>query len=234
MSIIDQFRRLAWTAPVLLALALMAPPGAQAAATADRPTTARNGAPPGTLAITMEGGMAIYGGGAKCSLGFNLRQGTTKVFVTAGHCTNISSSWYSAGGVYLGNRVGTSFPGNDYGLVRYANTSVSSPSSVHLYPGSQSITSIGTPTVYQEVRASGAGSGLRSGRVLALGVPDPSGTVLGLIKTNICSTGGDSGGPLFGGTVGYGILSYASGIYPTCVSYFQPLTEVAAVYGLTL
>jgi len=65
-------------------------------------------------------------------------------------------------------------------------------------------------------------------------VSDPWGSVSGLIKTNICSSGGDSGGPLFSGTVGYGILSSASGTYPDCVSYFQPLTEVATAYGLTV
>jgi len=142
---------MAWAAPVLLVLALMVPAGAQAAPLARGLTTTQADAPLGPLAITMEGGMAIIGGGAKCSLGFNLRQGTTKVFVTAGHCAETSYSWYSNSGVFLGYRVGSSFPGNDYGLIRSGNSSVSWPSSVHLYPGSQPITSIGTPSGYEEV-----------------------------------------------------------------------------------
>lgn len=176
--------------------------------------------------------MAIYGGGAQCSLGFNLRQGTTKYLVTAGRCTMLSSSWYGAGPVYLGPRVASSFPDNDYGLILASNSSISWPSSVHLYPGSQSIASIGVPAPGQTVWASGAGSGLRSGLILAIGVS--GGGVPGLFKTNICSTGADTGGPLFSGTVGYGILSSFSGVYPDCVSYFQPLSEVAIAYGLTV
>lgn len=67
----------------------------------------------GVLSTRINGGQAIYGGGSRCSLGFNVRSGSTHYFLTAGHCTNISSSWYtnSSHTTYIGPRVGSSFPG---------------------------------------------------------------------------------------------------------------------------
>ena len=78
----------------------------------------------GTLEPTIAGGQAIYSSGYRCSLGFNVRSGTTYYFLTAGHCTNLGTTWYSnsAQTTQLGTRAGTSFPGNDYGIVRYTNT----------------------------------------------------------------------------------------------------------------
>ena len=43
----------------------------------------------GKLSKHISGGDAIYGGGYRCSLGFNVRSGSTYYFITAGHCTNI-------------------------------------------------------------------------------------------------------------------------------------------------
>ena len=43
----------------------------------------------GTLEPTVAGGQAIYSSGCRCSLGFNVRSGTTYYFLTAGHCTNL-------------------------------------------------------------------------------------------------------------------------------------------------
>jgi streptogrisin D len=50
---------------------------------------------PGTLSTRISGGDAIYSGGSRCSLGFNVRSGSTYYFLTAGHCTNIGSTWTS-------------------------------------------------------------------------------------------------------------------------------------------
>jgi streptogrisin D len=67
----------------------------------------------GVLSKRINGGQAIYGGGFRCSLGFNVRSGTTYYFLTAGHCTNLASTWYanSSQTTVLGTRSGTSFPG---------------------------------------------------------------------------------------------------------------------------
>ncbi|MGK5445322.1 S1 family peptidase [Micromonospora sp. URMC 105] len=195
----------------------------------------------GVLSTRISGGQAIYaGGGGRCSLGFNVRNSAgTQFFITAGHCTNISSSWYSnsAQTSYLGARTGTSFPGNDYGIVQY-NSSVSRPGNVSLYNGSfQDITSAGNAFVGQAVRRSGSTTGLRSGSVTALNatVNYAEGSVSGLIRTNVCAEPGDSGGSLFAGTVALGLTSGGSG---NCSSggttFFQPVPEVLSRYGVSV
>ncbi|MEV4489308.1 S1 family peptidase [Micromonospora coxensis] len=196
----------------------------------------------GTLSTRISGGQAIYaGGGGRCSLGFNVRNSSgVKFFVTAGHCTNISSSWYSnsAQTSLLGSRYGTSFPGNDYGIVRYSNQTTTQPGNVSLYNGSfQDITSAGNAYVGQSVRRSGSTTGLRSGSVTALNatVNYAEGSVSGLIRTNVCAEPGDSGGSLFAGTTALGLTSGGSG---NCSSggttYFQPVTEVLSRYGVSV
>jgi len=44
----------------------------------------------GKLTKYIAGGDAIYGGQYRCSLGFNVRSGSTYYFLTAGHCGNIA------------------------------------------------------------------------------------------------------------------------------------------------
>ncbi len=41
--------------------------------------------------------------------------------ITAGHCTTSAATWYadSARTTVLGTRTATSYPTNDYGLIRY-------------------------------------------------------------------------------------------------------------------
>jgi streptogrisin D len=193
----------------------------------------------GTFSAKINGGSAIYGGQYRCSLGFNVRSGTTYYFLTAGHCGNIASTWYanSSHTTVLGNTAGSSFPGNDYAIVRYTG-SVTHPGTVNLYNGtSQDITSAATPTVNQTVYRSGSTTGVHSGRVTALNatVTYAEGTVSGLIRTTVCAEGGDSGGPLFAGTTAYGLTSGGSG---NCSSggttFFQPVTEALNVYGVNV
>lgn len=194
----------------------------------------------GTLSPTISGGNAIYGGGSRCSLGFNVRNAAgVYFFLTAGHCTNLAASWYanSARTQLIGTRTGSSFPGNDYGIVRYDST-IAHPGNVYLYNGGyQDITSAGNAVVNQTVSRSGSTTGLRSGRVLGTGatVNYPQGTVTGLIRTNVCAEGGDSGGSLFAGTVALGLTSGGSGNCSTGgTTYFQPVTEPLSVYGVSV
>ncbi|MEV0714394.1 S1 family peptidase [Asanoa sp. NPDC050611] len=185
---------------------------------------------PGKLSKTISGGDAIYTGGARCSLGFNVRSGSTYYFLTAGHCTNIGSTWTN-GSQTLGTRAGTSFPGNDYGIVRYTNTSITISGAV----GSQDITSARTPSVGERVTRRGSTTGTRSGSVLGLNstVRYAEGTVSGLIRTNVCAQPGDSGGPLYAGTSALGLTSGGSGNCTTGgTTYFQPVTEPLGVYGV--
>lgn len=194
----------------------------------------------GKLTKFIAGGDAIYSGQYRCSLGFNVRSGSTYYFLTAGHCTNIGSSWYanSAKTTLLGTRYGTSFPGNDYGIVKYSTSYTNHPGTVDLYNGSsQDITSAGNASVGQAVKRSGSTTGVHSGSVTATNatVNYAEGTVTGLIRTNVCAEGGDSGGALFAGSVALGLTSGGSG---NCSSggttYFQPVTEVLSRYGVSV
>ncbi|SBT40442.1 S1 family peptidase [Micromonospora auratinigra] len=209
-----------------------------------RVTAARTGAllrrEPGRLRTLIAGGQAIYGGGTRCSLGATVRSGTTWYFVTSGHCATRAGTWYadSASTTVLGTRAGSSFPGNDYGLIRYTGT-VTHPSAVYTHPGLLTIQGAGNAVIGQYVCRSGATTGVRCGSVTALNatVNYAEGSVSGLIRTNICAEAGDSGGPLYVPSTGtvLGILSGGSG---TCTSggtsYFQPITEVLAAYGVSI
>ena len=187
----------------------------------------------GTLRPTISGGDAIYTGGSRCSLGFNVRNSAgTNFFLTAGHCTNAGATWTN-GSTTLGTRSGSSFPGNDYGIVRYTNTSIAKAGAV----GSQDITSAGNPAVNATVYRRGSTTGLHSGRVTQTNstVVYPQGTVSGLIRTTVCAEPGDSGGSLYSGTTALGLTSGGSG---NCSSggttFFQPVTEALSVYGVSV
>ncbi|MGW1212397.1 S1 family peptidase [Streptomyces sp. NPDC002499] len=190
---------------------------------------------PGQFKKLITGGDAIYGGAYRCSLGFNVHSGSTYYFLTAGHCGEVASTWYSnsAKTTLLGSNVSYSFPTNDFALVRYTG-SVAHPSSV----GSQTITSAATPSVGTTVYRRGSTTGTHSGRVTALNATVNYGggdVVYQMIQTTVCAEGGDSGGALYAGTVAYGLTSGGSG---NCSSggttFFQPVTEALSYYGVTI
>jgi streptogrisin D len=196
---------------------------------------------PGELTTLIAGGQAIYGGGSRCSLGFNVRNSAgTRFFVTAGHCTNIAATWYanSSQTTVLGTRTGTSFPTNDYGIVRYTNTSISTPGAVYLWNGTnRDITSSGNPVVGQSVSRSGSTTGVRSGTVNALNttVCYSQGCVNQMIRTNVCAQPGDSGGSLFSGNRAHGLTSGGSGNCSTGgTTFFQPVQEALSVFGVSV
>jgi streptogrisin D len=180
---------------------------------------------------TITGGDAILVSGARCSLGFNVRNSANQnFFLTAGHCTNIGATWTTSSGQLIGTRTATSFPGNDYGVVRYTGTVPASGT-----VGSQDITSSGTPAVGSTVTRRGSTTGIHSGTVQQLNatVTYAEGRVTGLIRTTVCAEPGDSGGSLYRGTVAFGLTSGGSG---NCTSggttFFQPVTEPLGVFGL--
>ncbi|MET9700051.1 S1 family peptidase [Streptomyces sp. NPDC006529] len=190
----------------------------------------------GTLRKLIKGGDAIYASNWRCSLGFNVRSGTTYYLLTAGHCTDGAGTWWtnSAHTTTIGATVGSSFPGNDYGLVRYDNTSLAHEGTV----GSQDITSAANATVGMSVTRRGSTTGIHSGTVQALNATVNYGNgdiVSGLIRTNVCAEPGDSGGPLYSGTRAIGLTSGGSG---NCSSggttFFQPVTEALAAYGVSV
>jgi streptogrisin D len=194
---------------------------------------------PGRLTTRARGGDAIFGGGARCSLGFNVRSGNTFFFLTAGHCGNVAETWFadSAGTEPLGDTARSSFPGNDFAIVRY-NAGVSHPGTVNLFNGGrQDIAQAADPVVGQAVRRSGSTTGVASGRVTAVNatVNFPEGTVRGLIRTTVCAEPGDSGGPLFAGTTALGLTSGGSGDCRTGgTTFFQPVTEPLRRFGVNV
>lgn len=184
----------------------------------------------GVFTKLLSGGDAIYGGGYRCSLGFNVVKGSTYYFLTAGHCGDVAATWYtnSSHTTLIGATVGSSFPGNDYALVRYDNTSLSHPggfTAANAYVG-------------EPVKRTGSTTGTHSGTVTALNVTVRyvgSGTVKGMIQTTVCAEPGDSGGPLYDGSKALGITSGGSG---DCrrggTTFYQPVPEAASAYGVTV
>nr|WP_179892422.1 S1 family peptidase [Streptomyces sp. rh34] len=182
------------------------------------------------------GGDAIWGSGSRCSLGFNVVKGGEPYFLTAGHCTESVTSWSDTqGGSEIGANEGSSFPENDYGLVKYTSDTAH-PSEVNLYDGStQAITRAGDATVGQAVTRSGSTTQVHDGEVTALDATVNYGNgdiVNGLIQTTVCAEPGDSGGALFAGDTALGLTSGGSG---DCSSggttFFQPVPEALAAYG---
>lgn len=186
----------------------------------------------GVFRPLLSSGAAIYGGNYRCSLGFNVVQGSTYYFLTAGHCGNDASTWYTNSGhtTLIGSNVGSSFPGNDYALVRYDNTALS-------HPGGYSAANA---VVGESVKRTGSTSGTHSGTVTALNVSvrysgPGGGTVSGMIQTNVCAEPGDSGGPLYDGSKALGITSGGSGDCTTGgTTFYQPVPEAANAYGVTV
>ncbi|MGW1228104.1 S1 family peptidase [Streptomyces sp. NPDC001478] len=190
----------------------------------------------GTFSKLLSGGDAIYAPGWRCSLGFNVRSGSTYYFLTAGHCTDGNPPWYtnSSNTTSIGPTVGSSFPNNDYGIVRYDNASVSHEGTV----GSVDITGAANATVGMSVTRRGSTTGIHSGSVTGLNATVNYGNgeiVYGMIRTNVCAEPGDSGGPLYSGSKAIGLTSGGSG---DCRSggttFFQPVTEALSAYGVSV
>jgi S1-C subfamily serine protease len=188
-----------------------------------------------TLAI--EGGDAIYGSRYRCSLGFNVRSGSTYSFLTAGHCGKAEARWWTSSNhsTLLGDTVGYTFPGKDYSIVRY--TSGYAVDTVGR-AGTVDITSAANAFVGESVTRDGSTTGVHSGRVTALNVTvryQGGGLVRGLIQTTVCAEPGDSGGPLYDGSKAIGLTSGGSG---DCRSggttFFQPVTAALQAYGVSV
>ncbi|MFK0120628.1 S1 family peptidase [Streptomyces sp. NPDC090994] len=181
------------------------------------------------------GGDAITGGGGRCSLGFNVTKGGEPYFLTAGHCTESITSWSDSSGTVIGENEVSSFPGDDYGLVKYT-ADVDHPSEVNLYDGSaQSISDAAEATVGMRVTRSGSTTQVHDGTVTGLDATVNYGNgdiVDGLVQTDVCAEPGDSGGSLFSGSSAIGLTSGGSG---DCTSggetFFQPVTEALSATG---
>ncbi|MGY0387915.1 S1 family peptidase [Nocardioides sp. WG-D5] len=184
----------------------------------------------GKFTTLLSAGDAIYGSGYRCSLGFNVQSGSSYYFITAGHCGDEVPTWYanSSQSTLIGPTVASSFPGNDYALVRYDNASLSHPGGF----------TVADAYVGERVTRDGSTTGVHTGVVQALNVTvryQGSGRVGGLIQTNVCAEPGDSGGALYDGTKALGITSGGSGNCTTGgTTFFQPVREAVNAYGVTV
>ncbi|MFE1045949.1 S1 family peptidase [Streptomyces olivaceus] len=195
----------------------------------------------GTFKTFVSGGDAVFGGGARCSLGFNVTAGDgSPAFLTAGHCGVAADAWSDA---QDGQPVGTVdravFPGEgDFALVTYDDPATEAPGEVNLGDRTLQISGAAEATVGEQVFRMGSTTGLAEGQVLGLDatVNYPEGTVSGLIQTDVCAEPGDSGGPLFTQDgLAIGLTSGGSG---DCTAggetFFQPVTTALEAVGATL
>ncbi|MFC9162266.1 S1 family peptidase [Streptomyces fungicidicus] len=195
----------------------------------------------GTFRTFASGGDAIFSGGTRCSLGFNVTAGDgSPAFLTAGHCGVAADQWSDAqGGQPIATVDQAVFPGaGDFALVTYDDPATQAPSEVNLGDQTLPISGAAEATVGQEVFRMGSTTGLADGQVLGLDatVNYPEGTVTGLIQTNVCAEPGDSGGSMFTRDgLAIGLTSGGSG---DCTSggetFFQPVTTALEAVGATL
>ncbi len=176
--------------------------------------------------------------GERCSVGFNAVSGGTRYIITAGHCTKKGGTWAGPDGSTIGPAAASSFPDDDFGLIEVSSSSWRQTNNVTSDGGNITVTGDSPAPVGSQVCMSGSTSGFHCGRVQAVNETVNYGNgdvVRGLTRTSVCAEPGDSGGPFMSGTEGQGMLSGGTG---GCLlggqSYFQPLQEVLATYGLTL
>ncbi|WP_333739003.1 S1 family peptidase [Streptomyces sp. IBSBF 2806] len=195
----------------------------------------------GALKPLVSGGDAIFGGGARCSLGFNVKAGDgSAAFLTAGHCGVAAKQWSdSQNGQPIATVDQATFPGNgDFALVKYDDPNTQAPSEVNTGQQTVAISQAADATVGTQVFRMGSTTGLHDGQVLGLDatVNYPEGTVTGLIQTDVCAEPGDSGGSLF--TQDGQAVGLTSGGSGDCTAggetFFQPVTTALAAVGATL
>ncbi|OEJ96874.1 S1 family peptidase [Streptomyces thermolilacinus] len=191
----------------------------------------------GKLSRYLDGGDAVHAdAGWRCSAGFNVVRDGVYYFLTAGHCTDGAGTWYANSGrsTVIGPTAGSSFPGNDYGLVRYDNPSLAHPGTA----GGTDITGAADATIGMSVTRTGSTTGTHRGTVTGLNATVNYGggdIVRGMIRTDVCAEPGDSGGPLYSGSLAIGLTSGGSGNCRTGgTTFYQPVTEALKAYRVSV
>jgi streptogrisin D len=176
-----------------------------------------------------------------CSVGFTATDFTFNYIITAGHCTQGFPHWTLPNGQDVGPSLESNYPGDDYGLIWMNGPSVWPTGVINLWNGtSRSIHGWATAVAGLSVCNSGRTTGFRCGSVLKTNVTvnGTGGAVHQMVETNICTLGGDSGGPLFSANTGYGLNSHANRIGSQCNSspktWHQPVGEAITAYGVVI
>ncbi|MFJ2557440.1 MULTISPECIES: S1 family peptidase [unclassified Streptomyces] len=186
------------------------------------------------------GGDAIFGGGARCSLGFNVVTADgAPGFLTAGHCGVAAAEWSDdQNGQPVATIQDATFAGGgDFALAAYDDPATEVASTVDTGDGQiVDIAAAAEAAVGQEVIRMGSTTGLADGAVTGLDATVNYGNgdiVNGLIQTDVCAEPGDSGGPLF--TADGGAIGLTSGGSGDCTvggeTFFQPVTTALEAVG---
>ncbi|MBN7138493.1 hypothetical protein A7A76_05050 [Lysobacter enzymogenes] len=191
-------------------------------------------------------GVAYQKNGApSCSVGFAVRQGATKGFVTAGHCGVAGESiWMD--GAPIGHIVASEFPVADRAWVAIGDQHEVLPL-VSNYAGGfyfvrGSYESYHTSVVCRSGYKTGYQCGLVNAKNVTVNVGG-NGPVYGLTETTACAGFGDSGGGWIDiGEQAQGVTSASNipaGAPHNCgmfgaFTWFQPVNPILERYGLTL
>ncbi|WP_371783404.1 S1 family peptidase [Streptosporangium subroseum] len=193
------------------------------------------------LFYDLRGGDAYYiGTTSRCSIGFSVTRGTQNGFVSAGHCGKAGTATTGFNRVAQGVFRGSAFPISDMAWVLVnrswtpralvTNGGVGRDGAV---PVAGSRAAIEGASVCR----SGSTTDWHCGTILQrdASVTYTQGNVFELTRTNVCAEPGDSGGSFISIDQAQGVTSGGSG---DCNSggttYFQPVNEILATYGLTL
>ncbi|MCG5454830.1 S1 family peptidase [Micromonospora sp. PSH03] len=176
-----------------------------------------------------------------CSVGFTATDYTFNYIITAGHCTQGYPHWTLPNGQDVGPSLESNYPENDYGLIWMNGSSVWATGVINLWNNtSRSIHGWATAVSGLSVCNSGRTTGFRCGSVLKTNVTvnGAGGTVRQMVETNICTLGGDSGGPLFATNTAYGLNSHANRKGSQCNStprtWHQPVGEAINAYQVVI
>ncbi len=187
---------------------------------------------PRPLYDTCGGDQYVINGNVLCSVGFAVNGG----FVTAGHCGGVGATT-SGSGVAQGTFRGSSFPGNDDAWVQTNSSWVSRPWVNNYAGGVVEVAGSQEAATGSSVCRSGRTTGWRCGTIQGKNatVNYSAGPVYGMTQTTACAEGGDSGGAWVTGNQAQGVTSGRSGNCTTGgTTFFQPVAEILAAYGLTL
>lgn len=176
-----------------------------------------------------------------CSVGFTATDFTFNYIITAGHCTQGFPHWTLPNGQDVGPSLESNYPEDDYGLIWMNGPSVWATGVINLWNNtSRSIHGWATAVSGLSVCNSGKTTGFRCGSVLKTNVTvnGAGGTVRQMVETNICTLGGDSGGPLFATNTAYGLNSHANRNGSQCNStprtWHQPVGEAINGYQVVI
>ncbi|MER7267668.1 S1 family peptidase [Micromonospora carbonacea] len=188
---------------------------------------------PRLLADLAGGDAYLINGNSRCSVGFAVVGG----FVTAGHCGRAGDRTTGVDGSPQGVFAASSFPRDDWGVVRVTGDFQPQPVVNDFNGGAVPVNGSQEAPVGASICRSGSTTGAFCGVIQAKNatVNYPEGTVTGLTQTNVCAEPGDSGGSWISGDQAQGVTSGGAGDCTVGgITFFQPVNEILRVNGLTL